>query len=496
MTGRLTRTLVAIVLCLAPRPGRVLHAQQLSAHELASLDDWYRRVSDKTRDGDWGIAIGTMDGRILWSVSPEQELIPASTTKLFTTGFSRARMGGASRISTSVVGDGVLDRNSGRWLGTWALALGGDPTLERAGRNGPKLRELARRLRARGVRVLEGPLALTSRTGPASSHYPAAWSTDFEGQLYAPPVGPVALHENTVSLTFRPGREVGAPPTLVTAYPEGVEHLVRIAATTAGGSRSRLSLVPAVDGGWTLVGSVGIGRRTAGISAVAYDPSTLLAAAWAAALERAGIRWINAGGPVTLAPHATSVLAQVESAPFDTVATEVNRRSLNIGAEMMLQWAAGSQTTGPGLVTQHVREVVGPRARVQFVDGSGLSDLNRISPLTQVLYLARYPQLPGNARFPLLLPANGTGTLRRLRGSMGRGVVHAKTGTLDHVATLAGYLGRPDGVMVVSLMYNGRRIHPARAAQWELFRLLGAEGVELGDALETHMGGPSTNGDE
>ena len=43
--------------------------------------------------------------------------------------------------------------------------------------------------------------------------------------------------------------------------------------------------------------------------------------------------------------------------------------------------------------------------------------------MTQVLYLARYPRLPGNERYPLLLPATGTGTLRRLRGGMGRGVV-------------------------------------------------------------------------
>jgi hypothetical protein len=71
---------------------------------------------------------------------------------------------------------------------------------------------------------------------------------------------------------------------------------------------------------------------------------------------------------------------------------------------------------------------------------------------------------------------------------MGRGVVHAKTGTLEHVATLAGYLGRPDGVVVVSLMYNGPRIGPARAAEWELFHLLGAEGVDLRGALETSMG--------
>jgi serine-type D-Ala-D-Ala carboxypeptidase/endopeptidase (penicillin-binding protein 4) len=229
---------------------------------------------------------------------------------------------------------------------------------------------------------------------------------------------------------------------------------------------------------------------------VAHDPSRLLTAVWAAALERAGIRWTLPGGPVVLEQRPRAVLAQVESAPFDSVAKEVNRRSLNIGAELMLQWGAGSQTTGPALVTQHVRQVVGPSARVSLVDGSGLSELNRISPMTQVLYLARYPQLPGNQQFPLLLPANGTGTLRRLRGGMSRGVVHAKTGTLDNVATLAGYLGRPDGVLVISLMYNGRRIGQARAAEWELFRLLGGEGVDLRGVLETHMGGSITPSDE
>jgi D-alanyl-D-alanine carboxypeptidase len=106
-----------------------------------------------------------------------------------------------------------------------------------------------------------------------------------------------------------------------------------------------------------------------------------------------------------------------------------------------------------------------------------------------MLYLARYPQRRGAEHYPLLLPANGIGTLRSLRGGMAKGVVHAKTGTLDHVATLAGYLGRPDGILVLSLMYNGRRIHAARAAQWELFRLLGAEGVNLSGALDTQMGG-------
>ncbi len=262
-------------------------AQDLTAAERLRVDDWFRKTSDRTGDGEWGIAIGTMGGRVLWSVNSELQLIPASTAKLFTVGFSRARAGGGARISTRIIGRGTLDSITGRWRGSWQLELGGDPTLERSGREGPTLRELARQLRARGITQLEGALALTSRTGPAASHYPAVWSAEFVGQLYAPPVGPVTLHENTISLTFRPGRDVGSPPTLVSAYPAGVERLVRMSATTVGGSRRRLVLTADPDGGWTLGGTIGIDSRAAGISAVAHEPASVLGYAWAAALDRA-----------------------------------------------------------------------------------------------------------------------------------------------------------------------------------------------------------------
>jgi len=488
MNQRLLTTLV-VSFGLSGVTAPSLAAQTLASAELARVEEWFRRTSASTGEGQWGVAIGTMDGRVLWSANPHRELIPASTVKVFTVGFSRARAGGGARIATRVIGRGQLDSVTGHWRGGWQLELGGDPTLERSGRAGPTLRALAKQLRDRGISVLEGPLMLTSRTGPAASSYPTVWSAGFAGQLYAPPVGPVTLHENTISLKLRPGRDVGSPPSFVWAYPAGVDRLVRMSATTVGGTRRRLALIANSEGGWTLAGTIGIDSRVAGISAVAHDPVSVLAYAWGSALERAGIRWENRTAPPTTWPALPSVLAKVESPPFDSVAIEINRRSLNIGAELVLQWASASQTNGPQLLTQHVRDVVGPHARVHLVDGSGLSVLDRVSPLTTMLYLARYPQLRGAERFPLLLPANGVGTLRRLRYGMSRGVVHAKTGTLDRVAALAGYLGRRDGILVISLMYNGRRIHAARAAEWELFRLLGAEGVDLTGALETHMGG-------
>ena len=131
MVRRLNGTLVAAFVAGAVASSPV-RAQSLAPRELEALESWYRRTADHTGNGEWGVAVGTMDGRVLWSVSPELALIPASTAKVFTTGFTRSRVGGDSRITTSVVGDGALEPSSGRWQGTWALDLGGDWTLDRS----------------------------------------------------------------------------------------------------------------------------------------------------------------------------------------------------------------------------------------------------------------------------------------------------------------------------------------------------------------------------
>jgi D-alanyl-D-alanine carboxypeptidase/D-alanyl-D-alanine-endopeptidase (penicillin-binding protein 4) len=173
------------------------------------------------------------------------------------------------------------------------------------------------------------------------------------------------------------------------------------------------------------------------------------------------------------------VLAEVASPPLDSLASEINRRSLNLGAELLLQWAGG-RDQGPANLTAHVQQVIGQSAGVYLVDGSGLSYEDRVTPSAFVSYLAKFPATSAGHNFPQLLPANGTGTLRELNsGFPGAGVVRAKTGTLGRVSTVVGYLGRSEGTLLVSLMYNGSRPGAARRAQWKLFRVLGANGVVI-----------------
>ena len=444
----------------------------------ARLTAWFDATARRA-PGQWGIAVADQSGRMLWSVEPNEPLVPASTVKLFTTGFARSVLGGSARRSTRVVGVGGLNPETGAWEGSWALELNGDPTLERAQGSGPSLYDLALQLASAGIRKLSGPLQVQSAEGPANAVYPAAWSARHRGRLFAPLVGPLTLHENIVWITVKPGPKVGYKARLVETAPQGITSLVTVTAKTKAGRRSRLRLSRRTDGGWIVSGTIGVRSSSRRLTAVASDPKIVLNAVWGSALAKAGISWNRTPAAKLPTDGEPQILAEVASAPLDSLASEINRRSLNLGAELLLQWAGGRERAHERL-TQHVREVIGSSEGVYLADGSGLSYEDRVAPSAFIAYLAKFPGTAAGQNFPQLLPANGTGTLRRLNtGFPGEGVVRAKTGTLQQVSTVVGYLGTSEGVLLVSLMYNGTHPWAARQAQWKLFRELGADGVVI-----------------
>jgi D-alanyl-D-alanine carboxypeptidase/D-alanyl-D-alanine-endopeptidase (penicillin-binding protein 4) len=468
---RLTAALFALAL-LHPAPAS---GQDAGVSDV--LEQWYthaRRVSP----GEWGVVVADASGKVLWSVNATEPMVPASTVKLLTTGFARTRVGGEARRSTRVLGTGHLDTETGEWLGTWALELNGDPTLERPEVAGPSLGSLAAQLRAIGVRKLSGPLTLTSQMGEATASYPSVWSPRHRGRYFAPPVGMVTLNENVVGFVVGPGTRPGSPAVLTTDVPTGIAGLVTIEAKTVTGSRTRLA-ARREGHGWVVTGTIGSRGAPKGWTFVAHDPRAVVGAVWSRALWNAGIDWDTEPTAPPTDAQAPRVLAEIASPPFDSIAHEINTRSVNIGAELMLAWAAGPRNAAQQL-EHHVRDVTGLTSGIHLVDGSGLSDNDRIAPVVFTTYLANFPSTPAGRDFPLLLPANGAGTLKSLAtGLPERGVVRAKTGTLGNAVTLVGYLGRPGGMLLVAMMYNGSRLTPARQQQWQLFRTLGADGVVI-----------------
>src|SRR5690606_29861784 len=175
--------------------------------------------------------------------------------------------------------------------------------------------------------------------------------------------------------------------------------------------------------GWVITGSIGVNAPARRYSFVAHNPAAVMEAAWAAALERTGITWDRDSKPLTSESTTTRLLAEVVSPTFDQIAAEVNRRSVNLGAELMLLWGAGPEDAARRL-ERHVRAVTGIADGIKLVDGSGLADSDKIAPVVFTSYLAAYPLTESGTDFPLLLPANGSGTLRNLaNGLPERGVV-------------------------------------------------------------------------
>ncbi len=476
--------LILALLSIAPQV-----AAQIAPETLApEMEAWLERANRIAR-GKWGVVVADQTGKILWQVNGNEPMIPASTVKVLTTGFARTAVGGEARRATRVVGDGHVD-STGTWIGRWALEVNGDVTLERPDRGGPMLSTLAQQLAAIGVRRLIGTLSLTTGQGEAKSVFPSVWSDRYRGHLYAPPIGPVTLNENTAQFTISPGARVGALPIVTGEAPTGIANLLTNKAKTVSGRSVRLRLSPQINGRWTLTGTIGLRSTAHRYSTVVNDPTSVLEASWLGALTKAGIQWIRSPTIGSRDAGPQRVLAEIASESFDSVAHEINTRSLNIGAELLLRWGGGPDNAADRLM-EHVRLVTGLN-EVHLVDGSGLSTEDRVSPVVFTTYLAKFPLTPAGRNFAMLLPANGSGTLRRLASGLpGPGVVRAKTGTLGNAATLVGYLGRSDGTLVIAVMYNGGAPGSAHQAEWDLFRRLGANGVVIpsDDAVAGGSGG-------
>jgi len=120
-------------------PGPVFGRDKGPGDLQSTLETWFARAA-RVAPGLWGIAVASQDGQILWAIEPTRPMVPASTVKLFTTGYARSVLGGEARRSTRFIGTGHLDPFTGTWIGDWSLQLNGDPTLERPVHGGPASR--------------------------------------------------------------------------------------------------------------------------------------------------------------------------------------------------------------------------------------------------------------------------------------------------------------------------------------------------------------------
>jgi len=180
--------------------------------------------------------------------------------------------------------------------------------------------------------------------------------------------------------------------------------------------------------------------------------------------------------PVHLAPSPQDhIAAPVEgrralathvSVPMIQDITVTNKISQNLHAELMLRLlgktfgAEGSFVQGTRVVRQFLIEAGVDDNDFFFFDGSGMSPDDRIAPRAYAQLLSYASRTawgqPWRDTFPI---AGVDGTLvNRFKNSPLKGALWAKTGTLNGVNTLSGYLTAASGkVLAFSILVNGHR---------------------------------------
>jgi D-alanyl-D-alanine carboxypeptidase/D-alanyl-D-alanine-endopeptidase (penicillin-binding protein 4) len=177
--------------------------------------------------------------------------------------------------------------------------------------------------------------------------------------------------------------------------------------------------------------------------------------------------------PTIVGPlEGRKVLATHISVPVAQDITVTNKVSQNLHAELLLRLLGktegkeGSFEQGTRVVRQFLTSAGVADEDFFFYDGSGLSPDDRIAPraLTQLLVYANH-QSWGRAWRDTLPVAGVDGTLiGRFKNSPLKGKVWAKTGGLNEVNALSGYLTASSGkVLAFSILVNGHR--PGSAAE-------------------------------
>jgi D-alanyl-D-alanine carboxypeptidase/D-alanyl-D-alanine-endopeptidase (penicillin-binding protein 4) len=133
-----------------------------------------------------------------------------------------------------------------------------------------------------------------------------------------------------------------------------------------------------------------------------------------------------------------------------------------LGAEEL---GKGTTAAGARVVRRELSERGVPLAGVRIVDGSGLSTLDRTTALALASILTKAAREPALARpFRASLAVAGvSGTLEdRMESPPARGRVRAKTGTTAETSALAGYVGSR---FVFALVMNGSPVNAWSARQ-------------------------------
>src|SRR6266571_7446125 len=450
----------------APAPPRTRPLSGSLAQRLTTLLDQppFDRAS-------WGLLVQDDGGRILYQRNADRFAVPASNTKLVVTAAAAVLLPADYRVRTSLyvngrVQDGVLSGDLvlyGRGDPTWSQRCFGIDSLAAGACDSTftVMDRLADSIAARGIRRITGKLVGDGSYFEPTLVHPG-WNTWDLNWWYAAPVSGLGFHDNSVDFHIAPGAAVDAPP-LITWTPDlsmfTFENRARTVSPDSGSTiGDNFFRKPGTWDIWA-EGTVALGRKP-WIESFAVPDSNLYAArALAASLRRKGAA-TGGGAASTIdslayrGARAGPPLVEYRGRPLPDMIFPILNTSQNWFAEMLLKilgrelqgdgsWKAGLEVERRFLIDS----VRIDSTAFALEDGSGLAAGNLVTPHALAQLLAYMHGHPKRGPFIAALPHSGQpgSLLKRFVGTRLEGRVIAKTGSIDRVNSLSGYIDGAGG---------------------------------------------------
>lgn len=439
-------------------------ASSAAAEPPPSLNSSLSATVQAAQLGD-GISISVVDlktGQPVYALRERTLRNPASNLKVLTAAAALLELGPDYRFRTGLYGH----QQGHRLAGPVYLRGFGDPSLD----TGDFL-QLAQDLVLRGVTQVER-VVIDDSFFDAEVLPPAFEQQPWEPASFRAAVSAVSVNRNAFSFRVQPGTGPKTPALVHLDAPAyfQVENLI----TTGEGRRLNVIAIQE-DGDAQMVLKLR-GVIPQGMAGVSYrrrvaSPSDYAGHVLVGALKNAGITVENPRPQRGATPANAPLLVQHSSQPLSQILRELGKYSDNFVAEMVLKVLGAERRGVPG-TSAHGAEVVHARLAalgievpdLTLVNGSGLFDGNLVAPkhITDLLEA----MVPHNDCWPEFLSqlsvGGQDGTLHNRLLSLPQGVVvRAKTGTLNDVIALSGYIlgKRSDEGFAFSILANGIRGH-------------------------------------
>ncbi len=448
---------------------------------------------------DTAVAVCAVDadsGQTLVALAADEPMIPASNMKLVTSAAALDLLGpdfvfrtqllrvdaGARQPGQSDAGIDLMIRGDGD------PAFGDPKLLQRDNLNVDDLLNWwVQGVREAGITHVEH-LIVDDRVFDDQFVHPS-WPPDQLSAWYCAQVAGINFYDNTLDIV--PEATVAGQAPRVRIIPEA-PFLTTVNRAVTGNADN--FIVSRKTGGNELYFGGRIkSRRSGAIAVTVHDPPILFAQILSHRLGTQGIsvKAIRRLSMEDRAPAGKPLRTVQTTLPM--VLARCNQDSQNLFAEALLKrmgyaftGAPGSWDNGAAAARQAMRNRLGPRnVALKIADGSGMSRDNQVTTRALVELLAAIHQDPrkGPVLRDSLAVGGASGTLQDRFTTKMNGTVYGKSGYLNGVSGLSGYLVIPNPdpdmlprVIAFSCLFNGFKSplsnHHMKAVQDQIVRLL------------------------